>query len=333
MARAARGRKVSDTAYAAGFADGLNSPEAGRALAIIARTDLTERQKRQLLHKMRREVDAKMAKIERERRPIYEKIAHLKKCQAGLEAFKVWASEDTPLERAESSRLHEVIQAREADDLIFAWPDDAPDLPGIKAWFDEALPQAHAFLVQHDWAAAFSGATDFATGEFRYPAPFCAFEYRIGKRRCIALTSEDSANIGLIWQMDMGWIVGGLQIEEGWLGETDTGQRQVKMVLDQIRAISIALDADAARADIVRAPHKLNRARERAGKLPIRDHHIVSLKRSPRPLQLPATGHHASPRLHFRRGHWRHYELHKTWIRWTLVGNPDLGFIDKEYRA
>jgi hypothetical protein len=32
------------------------------------------------------------------------------------------------------------------------------------------------------------------------------------------------------------------------------------------------------------------------------------------------------------RGHWRHYERHKTWIKWTLVGDPDLGFVDKHYR-
>lgn len=36
--------------------------------------------------------------------------------------------------------------------------------------------------------------------------------------------------------------------------------------------------------------------------------------------------------MHFVRGHWRHYEVSKTWIRWHLRGDPDLGFIDKEYR-
>jgi hypothetical protein len=41
---------------------------------------------------------------------------------------------------------------------------------------------------------------------------------------------------------------------------------------------------------------------------------------------------HRSPRLHFRRRHWRHFVNHKTWIKWTLVGDPDLGFIDKDYR-
>jgi hypothetical protein len=39
-----------------------------------------------------------------------------------------------------------------------------------------------------------------------------------------------------------------------------------------------------------------------------------------------------SPRLHFRRGHHRHYENYKLWIKWQLVGNPDIGFIDKDYK-
>jgi len=30
--------------------------------------------------------------------------------------------------------------------------------------------------------------------------------------------------------------------------------------------------------------------------------------------------------------HWRHFENHKTWIKWHLRGDPCLGFIDKHYR-
>lgn len=37
-------------------------------------------------------------------------------------------------------------------------------------------------------------------------------------------------------------------------------------------------------------------------------------------------------RMHFRRGHWRHYQEHRTWIKWMLVGDPDLGIIEKHYR-
>lgn len=40
----------------------------------------------------------------------------------------------------------------------------------------------------------------------------------------------------------------------------------------------------------------------------------------------------ASWLLHFRRGHWRHYGEYKTWIKWMLVGDPELGFVDKMYK-
>ena len=48
-------------------------------------------------------------------------------------------------------------------------------------------------------------------------------------------------------------------------------------------------------------------------------------------------GTHESPALHWRRGHWR--TLHrateaetKTWIRKCLVGDPERGYIAKNYR-
>ncbi len=43
-------------------------------------------------------------------------------------------------------------------------------------------------------------------------------------------------------------------------------------------------------------------------------------------------GTHASPRLHLRRGHWRHYKSgKKRWIKPMWVGDKDLGVIHKDY--
>lgn len=45
-------------------------------------------------------------------------------------------------------------------------------------------------------------------------------------------------------------------------------------------------------------------------------------------------GAHASPRLHERRGHWRTIAGdRKVWVRDCLVGNPDLGVVEKDYKA
>jgi hypothetical protein len=45
---------------------------------------------------------------------------------------------------------------------------------------------------------------------------------------------------------------------------------------------------------------------------------------------------HESPSLHWRRGHWRHLHRYsefesKTWVRKCLVGDPDRGFVPKNY--
>jgi len=45
-------------------------------------------------------------------------------------------------------------------------------------------------------------------------------------------------------------------------------------------------------------------------------------------------GTHASPRLHERRGHWRKLEGgRQVWVRDCLVGNPDLGVVEKDYKV
>lgn len=55
---------------------------------------------------------------------------------------------------------------------------------------------------------------------------------------------------------------------------------------------------------------------------------------APTPARKPsAGGTHASPRLHERRGHWRH--LHSgdaVWVRPCLVGSPERGVVEKDYR-
>lgn len=44
-------------------------------------------------------------------------------------------------------------------------------------------------------------------------------------------------------------------------------------------------------------------------------------------------GTHASPRLHERRGHWSKLEGgRQVWVRDCLVGNPDLGVVEKDYK-
>ena len=108
----------------------------------------------------------------------------------------------------------------------------------------------------------------------------------------------------------------------------------MQLVYGGIKALCVALDAEVAVRNVVRASEKVNRRREQEGREPFYSYHVVSLNRRYRiGNRSPGGGLvQGKKRLHFRRGHWRHYAEFKTWVRWTLVGNPELGFIDKEYR-
>jgi len=210
--------------------------------------------------------------------------------------------------------------------------------------FEDMWSDASVFLIEHDWAAAFAKATDYSDGEIKLPDDVCVFEFRISGRHVIVIASDADGRIYLqpIVQTKLGWIFpqyvyyyAGDRWEPEQHGTDDTIDSLVQIVGQQIKAVAIALDAEVAASEIVRAPHKLNHARERRGKLPVNSYHVISLSRRSRAPRLdrdPDAEPAYHVRLHFRRGHWRHYENHKTWIRWMLVGDPDLGFVDKHYK-
>lgn len=120
----------------------------------------------------------------------------------------------------------------------------------------------------------------------------------------------------------------------GFVSGRSAAVRRLRILNEQIKAVAVALDAEVASTEVIRAPHRSNHPPHDRARLPGYSFHIVNLARRQRaePLERDddAPAHHL--RLHFRRGHWRHYETHKTWIKWMLVGDPSLGFVDKEYR-
>jgi hypothetical protein len=247
--------------------------------------------------------------------------ARLQRHKEAIEALRPWCERnDYSLERNDCSRLHKLVEARARGDLILRKDDREKDLA--------ALWDAQVFVVQHDWAAAFKGATDYSEGEFRLPFQHCAFEFRMGGVTIIliALQPEEQPATGVAF----------IECPGGYWWYVPADATKEMPVLDfawkQIRAISIALDAEVASHDVVRAPTALNERRQKKGELPLYDYRIIKLHGRILRGHAPGTGSHRSPRLHFRRGHWRHYQAHKTWIRWTLVGDPELGFIDKAYR-
>jgi len=234
-----------------------------------------------------------------------------------MEDLKRWTHGDMKLERNDCSRLHKLTAAARAGALT--------DCNFKRGPADDALSSlSQTFVVKHDWAAAFEGAEGIAE-EFKLPYDLCAFEFRISGKTVIAIAEEVD---------DLRQFTAFMEVRDLWCGfnvAEESESKATRFVHAQIRAICIALDLDVAVHSVVRAPARLNEKRAKAGKVPLRDFHIVDLARKHR-IANPAHGDGGTKkRLHFRHGHWRHYETSKTWIKWCLVGNPDLGFITKHY--
>ena len=236
------------------------------------------------------------------------------------------------LERNDCSRLHKLKDAIKTERVFndskqFINSGAAPIL----------LQFEQTFVVKHDWAGAFSGA-DVGGAQFILPYDLCAFEFRIDGHNFIALAigperADELFEPDSIRQSPDQAICLFMEVGACWYFPD---VNQIVPTMDcftaHVRAICIALDAEVATHSIVRAPHKLNQKRERAGRTPLMDYHIVDLARRHRLANpLPSTGAGTKKRLHFRRGHWRHFETSKTWVKWCLVGDPDLGFISKQY--
>lgn len=238
------------------------------------------------------------------------------------ESSKLNQEGDWKLEKNECSRLHHFVDYLFQDDLRTAkWTGKSFSrcVTDYRADWSEVVP----FVVQHDWASAFEGAEDVDLGDFKFPYPYSAFELRINGRLVIVIGHEK--------ELDGRHFTCWFRSGEHWCGLLSTDPVSM-FAIDQVRAICIALDASVATHTVVRAPSALNKKRREAGRMPLYDYHVVDLNRHRHRVWGQVEGTGSRKRLHFRRGHWRHYEQFKTWIKWTLVGDPDLGFVDKEYR-
>jgi hypothetical protein len=294
-------------------------------------------------------LDERESGLVRERRGLLERIKAAEEELDGIDKkheifaeVTEWMRAPLNLQRPDGSAFHKLQETMRDGAMLVPAVDEK-----IPQGFERSLdPVTHAFVVNHDWAAAFKNATDFEGGEWHMPYEHTAFEFVISGKRVIFVVSDDKdRRQGLLFvNCRVGWaMLTTFDITaEKATPKIDTKdkacERVASICLAQIRAIVIALEAEVAVTEVVRAPHKLNAAREKRGRLPILDYHVVSLARRTRYVALPDPASPVEaeprrhPRLHFVRGHWRHFANHKTWIRWFLRGDHDLGFIDKSYR-
>ena len=295
-----------NAAYAEGIAE---------AKAVMTDSFLSDAEKKRRVHDMIEKQTLSIKELEAE-------IAKDELRKAAMEAILEWNKiTDFKLERNDCSRLHKLADAIRSGSLVCVRDEDQKHA----AKSTTLVEMAQVFVVAHDWASAFGDAIGALDDEFVLPYPHCAFEFRVSGKTivCVAFQPE-GGEIGAAWFVDIG--------NGQWFFVCDGDVEAFGFVWSQVKAICIALDAEVATHEVVRASVALNKKIERLNRCPVFDYHVVSLSRRHR--ALPAgnsepTGQRR--RLHFRRGHWRYYEDHKTWIKWMLVGDPSLGFIDKHY--
>jgi hypothetical protein len=224
-----------------------------------------------------------------------------------------------------------------------------------------------SIVVEHDWAASMVGIEGFNDdGEIPMPFDWTCFEFRITGLRVLALVGEhDGTCYGIVCTGVNGrWYVNAEQFDvrrgkftAKWKEDDPytpedsdfkaLAEKFLHMLSQQIRAVCIILDAGVGETDVCPASPALNKKRREQGRMPLKDYHIVRLHRrhTRSDVRGPATGRHV--RAHYRRGHWRHYKdgasgreqyidngilCSKTYIHWMIVGDINLGFVDKEYR-
>lgn len=239
-----------------------------------------------------------------------------------------WISAPMKLQRTYGTRFHDLRTAVAAEEIV----DTGSGQPqSMQQWSWE---QIGVFVVEHDWAAAFERADLGEMQERKAPYPLSCFELTISGKRVCAVLDESADSYVVAVLTKEGWLVLNGELEFfDYAGLDYSGL--LPAIASQVDAILVALDSGVATTSVLRASLALNKARAKKGKLPVYDYHAVKLARRSRPEPLPdgaPPGERQAPRLHFRRGHWRHLTHHKVWVNWTLVGDPDLGFIDKHYR-
>ncbi|WP_131798371.1 hypothetical protein [Devosia elaeis] len=250
------------------------------------------------------------------------------------EAINWWDRNPSTIRRPDGSALHKLMEAWVAGVVVS--PNSASTAAGREFMASMIMGRPQVFLVQHDWTAALRHDIDLGTVEPRLPFELVAYEFDISGHRVIHIEHQERGSMVAV-HAGQHWCAFPL-----WTAYTPPKTREVglnsifQITTEMVRAITILLESDVLLAQHIEAAPALNRSRARSKKPPIFDHHVLNIAISRPTSALDAepgmAGGKPGVRLHFRRGHYRRVEGGSTWIRWTLVGDPDLGFVEKTYR-
>lgn len=308
--------------------------------------NLSRDQQRDALKKAFRQLRREKQETKRQKEDVDAELEKRHRCIDAIDDIVAWAATQPKLRRADGSKLRELRAAVRGGRSEALTADKNAHTAG--EFEKEVFVAAEPMVVTHDWAAAFAGS-NLDDPAIKLPYDVCAFEFQFGERRVIAIATEANESIvfgAFVEQGNGHWLVFDVAFDavrmndkpvalHGRLQGSDGGaglEVVFAQISKQIVAVCIALDAEVAVSEAVREPYQ--KAHGKNFHAPARTYNVVSLVRRTRaaPLEGDREGTGARRKLHFRRGHWRHYPDHRTWLKWMLVGDPDLGWVEKEYR-
>lgn len=246
---------------------------------------------------------------------------------------------------------------------------DSVVVRGIEASGATLWNHVQPFVVKHDWRAAFKEELGkVSDDEFFLPFPSTAFEFKVCGRPCTVMVIDPMPGVADGARELQTKLIGDADgIENGrmfylfvmasngsWIAVTqEQGHVELmEFLVEQVKAICVMLDARIAEVSVVEQPKSLNAKRAKSGKSPLFDYRVVDLaKKYHRSAGSPTVPGSVRQRCHLRRGHWVHadqrprvdahrtdqrWQQHdgkwRTWVNWYLAGDPDLGFVEKEYK-
>ncbi|MAW89353.1 MAG: hypothetical protein CMJ42_22770 [Phyllobacteriaceae bacterium] len=221
------------------------------------------------------------------------------------------------------------------------------DIANIQSIADDFTAAPH-FIFDFDWTAVlrrFEGVTGAVSP---LPYPKMTAEMTVNGVRVYALMTEptdpvDVAAMYLFAELDHMRAIGAFAHERGeWHLQGPTNRlkptfasfinKVANTFFDQAIAVSIFEQAGIVDTPLFKASEKLNSKRLQSGRAPISDYHLVRIcRRQERDAANVNRSYKGVVRLHLRRGHWVSAHGKRFWRKWSLVGNPDLGFIEKAY--
>lgn len=203
---------------------------------------------------------------------------------------------------------------------------------------------------------------DLSTAEFmELPAENCLFQVTVEKDVYIFLAKKFAG--GAVWrcygkQENMGFRWAGICVEvfisrdhdgltliakevpsgavlaNGREGYADLPDHH-KWAIDRVTVVAMAIEVFSC-SNVVQVenppPKHINAKRKARGKVPFFSYRTIHISGETNKKQEGSGGTHASPRLHFRRGHIRRMgDGRRIWVRDCLVGDKSKGFAGHDY--